>query len=298
MINRPCLNSPFYKRLLYTIISIFILSCSPGNKSEIRGPLFIIGGGSRPESMIREMIKVAGGDQSRIVIVPYASGVASETADYQIRQFIQAGAENTASVDPDSMFIDREENLRLLAEADGFFLSGGDQRRLTRLMLGTQALGIIQQKYSEGVMIAGTSAGAAVMSSLMITGDERKHSGDDSPFATIESENIVTTPGFGFLDGAVIDQHFIARKRHNRLMSLVAENPNLLGIGIDESTAIVVESDNSLRVFGQSQVLVYDARTASVSFNEAGLPSITGMTLTLLVHGNEYHSAKPLRLSN
>src|SRR5690606_3561987 len=98
----------------------------------------------------------------------------------------------------------------------------------------------------------GTSAGAAVMSTPMITGDERHPGGSrpDStePFMTIARDNIITSTGFGLIDGAILDQHFLRRKRHNRLVSAVLEHPKLLGVGIDESTALLVQPDGRWRV--------------------------------------------------
>jgi cyanophycinase len=108
------------------------------------------------------------------------------------------------------------------------------------------------------------------MSDPMITGDERRPGGarpvreGGDGFITIDRENIVTTPGLGLIDGAIVDQHFVRRRRHNRLVSLVLEQPARIGVGIDESTAIEVSPDGRWRVLGASVAVVYDARRATL----------------------------------
>src|SRR5215207_10024818 len=109
------------------------------------------------------------------------------------------------------------------------------------------------------------------MTTPMLTGDERRRGGDRYPSdsgdanLTIERGNVVTAEGFALLSGVIVDQHFLRRRRHNRLISLVLENRGLLGVGIDEGTALVVRPDGKWEVVGQSSVVVYDARTASVT---------------------------------
>jgi cyanophycinase len=169
------------------------------------------------------------------------------------------------------------------------FFSGGAQSRLTEVLLNTRLLGVIKNIYNSGGVIAGTSAGAAVMSQIMITGDEKKYGEDDRAFATIEKNNIVTTKGFGFIGTAVIDQHFIARKRHNRLISIVLENPHLIGIGIDESTAIIIDPNLNLSVIGDGQIIIYDAKgVKDISVDNNDLFSATGIVMHILRSGKSY----------
>jgi cyanophycinase len=117
---------------------------------------------------------------------------------------------------------------------------------------GTAVETAILEAYNKGATISGTSAGAAVMSKIMITGNQLKNKA--SSFSTIEEGNVETSRGLGFLTNVIIDQHFLIRSRHNRLLSLVIEH-NITGIGIDESTAILVKG-NDVEVIGESQVLV------------------------------------------
>jgi cyanophycinase len=146
--------------------------------------------------------------------------------------------------------------------------------------------------YQEGCVMAGTSAGAAVMSEIMITGEERRKAEEGHEFETLEAENIVTVEGLGFLKTVIIDQHFTTRKRHNRLISLVAEHPRLLGIGIDEETAVVVGPDDHFEVIGNRNVVVYDASKASVTITPAKAVSFRGMRMDVLVAGDRFDLEK------
>lgn len=114
----------------------------------------------------------------------------------------------------------------------------------------------------------------------MITGDEKRKVEEDHAFEKILTDNIVVTAGFGFIKTAIIDQHFVTRKRYNRLISLVAEHPELLGIGIDESTAVIVNPDETFEVVGEQNVVVYDATSAKIDI----LPSHTLSGFHIIMH--------------
>lgn len=131
---------------------------------------------------------------------------------------------------------------------------------------GTPMAAAIRARYVAGAVVGGTSAGAAVMSTPMITGDERAPGGarrdTTQNFITIARDDIVLTNGLGLLEGAIVDQHFLRRRRHSRLISVVLEHPSMLAIGIDESTALVVEPGKPWSIIGESAAIVYDARRA------------------------------------
>ena len=126
-------------------------------------------------------------------------------------------------------------------------------------------------RFAAGAVVGGTSAGAAVLSSPMITGDEEKPGGarpaEDSTdhWMTIARNDVITQQGFDFLRIAIVDQHFVRRRRHNRLLSLVLESSQKLGVGIDESTALRIGPDGIWRVLGASVAVIYDARHAVVT---------------------------------
>jgi cyanophycinase len=115
----------------------------------------------------------------------------------------------------------------------------------------------VTSAFERGAVIGGTSAGTACQSSLMITGD-----GD---FTVINSDNIELTEGFGLFEGVIVDQHHVARRRNNRLMSVVLEHPELLGVGVDEATAVWVRPDGTFEVLGEGWVVVYDASQAKIT---------------------------------
>jgi cyanophycinase len=140
---------------------------------------------------------------------------------------------------------------------DGIWFSGGDQRRITKALRETAVGAAVAGAFTRGAVIGGTSAGTACQSGLMITGD-----GD---FTVIGAENVELWDGLGFFEGVIVDQHFVARSRHNRLLSVVLEHPELLGVGVDEATAVWVKPDGTFEVLGDGWVIVYDAADASIT---------------------------------
>jgi cyanophycinase len=142
-------------------------------------------------------------------------------------------------------------------------------------------------------VIAGTSAGAAVMSAIMITGDER-HPGGVRPdtssggFMTIARGDIVVDSGFAFLRDAIIDQHFLRRKRHNRLIGVALELEPHLAAGIDESTALIVRPDGTWKIAGESAVTIYDARHATITPPSAATLGATDIRMHVLPAGAEF----------
>lgn len=226
-----------------------------------RGHLIIIGGGERPLTVMRRIVELAGGTASRVVVIPIASETPAEIGQLQAQEFSALGAGQASFILCRRDDADRPENLALIKQATCVFFSGGDQRKLTAALLGTQLLDQIRRVYGRGGVIAGTSAGAAVMSRIMITGDEHPipKTETETDRAGDPSRYIHTAPGFGFIERAIIDQHFLKRDRHYRLLSLVARHPELIGIGIDEATAIEVSPDDTFTTLGDSHVLVFDA---------------------------------------
>ncbi len=241
----------------------FLTACQTGPAEEqqpgtpAQGSLFIIGGGSRPEAMVQRMISEAGVDkEGYVVILPMSSSEPDSAIIWSGAQFLKQGLANVkgfnfpAGEAPNGVWVDSLRNARLI------YISGGDQNRFMTIVKDTPIMEAIFQAYENGAMIAGTSAGAAVMSEKMITGNELKYPDYQSTFRTIEAENIELAQGLGLINTAIIDQHFVWRSRHNRLLTAVIEHPALIGIGIDESTAILVKGD-SAEVVGISQVIVY-----------------------------------------
>ena len=222
------------------------------------GALFIIGGGSRPELMVQRMIDESGIDKEGYAVVLTMSGFDPDTSGfYGELQFRELGIENIASYDFGREDEFSEESQMILEEASLIYITGGSQSRFMNAVRNEPRIETsLRSAYENGALIAGTSAGAAVMSRIMITGDQVNYPEYTSTFYNLEKNNMVTAEGLGLIEGVIIDQHFVKRARNNRLLTAVIEFPDQTGIGIDESTAILVQNRQA-EVVGVSQVLVY-----------------------------------------
>jgi len=270
---------------LFTAILILLFTISA--KPQTKGHLVIVGG-VQTKDIITKFVELAGGENARIIIIPNAGSNPAYWSEVQVKEFAELGAK------ADYLLFSREtadedSNLKKMDWANAVFFLGGDQNNLTRDMLGTKLLNKVYDIYNNGGVVGGSSAGAAVMSEVMITGNELLNEDSSSSFISIQKGNIETSKGFGFIKNAIIDQHFLKRKRHNRLITLMCEHPQLLGIAIDESTAIVVNPDDTFEVIGRNQVLVYDPTEAkNVRVDKNGNLGITGMKMHLLINGDKF----------
>jgi cyanophycinase len=261
------------------------------------GHLFIVGGGARPPELMQRFVELAGGaGRARIAVLPMASGIPHEVGPEQAAELRALGAEAFV-LDLTREQAHADSVLRLIDGLTGVWFSGGDQSRLTAALGGTPTLRAIHARFRAGAVVGGTSAGAAVMSDSMITGEQflpgQDTAGfhDDAGYRRIARRWIHIVPGFGFLPGAVVDQHFVERERHNRLLSAVLERPSLLGAGIAESTALVVRPDGRWEVAGSGLVVVYDARRARITPDAAAQPGAADLRLHLLPAGSSFDPA-------
>lgn len=252
-----------------------------------KGKLFIIGGGSRPDNMVERLIKDSGLREGGYgIILPMSSEDPDSAVWYAQRQFFGKGVQNVYGVNfrkgqpHNTAKIDSVRNARLI------YISGGDQMRFMEVVKGTDIEKAIHDAYNKGSLVGGTSAGAAVMSRVMITGNELKHPEYSSTFRNIEADNIETRQGLGFIDNAIIDQHFVKRSRYNRLISAVIEFPGMKGIGIDEATAIFV-SGNTAEVVGDSQVIVFENPKRSKTVKNGKL-SAKGIVMNIYLAGETF----------
>jgi cyanophycinase len=179
-----------------------------------------------------------------------------------------------------------------LDSATGIWFAGGDQNRIMTSLRATPVAEAIRARYLGGAVVGGTSAGAAVMTTPMITGEERRPGGDrrdtTQSWMTIAAANVVTTEGLGLLEGAIVDQHFLRRRRHNRLISLVLEDPSRIGVGIDESTALVVDPSGWWTVVGESSVVIYDARAGAVTARNSPVLGARDVRVHVLPPGGRF----------
>ncbi len=207
--------------------------------------LLLVGGGSRPPEAMRAFSDLSGNEKSFLVIIPWASE--STEGAVNIRRELDlypAGKIEIAS--PNAAELKKQ-----LSKATGIFFTGGDQNKLMEVMKELKLKSTLQKMYKDGVVFAGTSAGTAIMSDKMINGE-----GD---LSVLNGKQIGLSEGLGLLPSSVVvDQHFIVRSRFNRLAGVVLD-VKVLGIGIDENNALLIQDGSVGKVFGPTQVLFFTA---------------------------------------
>ena len=271
------------KYLFFLVFLAFNFTFSQNSK----GKLFIIGCGSRPDFLVDRMIKEAGLKSGETVaIFPHASEEQDSSFYYAKQQFEKRNLKAL-----DCAFKKDEKlspsKLDSLKTAKLIYIGGGDQVRFMEIINSNpEVKNLLKSAYQNGKMIAGTSAGAAVMSEVMITGNQLKYKDYENTFDNIEIKNVETKQGLGFIKTAVIDQHFVVRSRYNRLLSLIIENPTYKGIGIDEGTAILVKN-GSAEVVGRAQVIVFKNPKQSKKLNGDKLGA-QGITLDIYLNGEKF----------
>lgn len=269
------------------LISVIALLMSTFCPAQSKGHLVIVGGVQTKE-IVAKFVELAGGENARIIVIPNAGSNPVYWSEVQVKEFNELGAKSDYLLFTKET-ADADSNLKKMDWANAVFFLGGDQSDLTRDMLGTRLLQKVFEIYYRGGVVGGSSAGAAVMSEVMITGNELLNKDSSSAFISIQKGNIETAKGFGFIKSAIIDQHFLKRKRHNRLITLMCEHPDLLGIAIDESTAIIVNPDETFEVLGNNQVLVYDpTESKNIRQDKRGNLGITDMKMHLLISGDKF----------
>ena len=254
------------------LISLFCFSCSV--LAAESGPLVIVGGGGTPLAVRQHFVKLAGGKAARIAVLPQASS-REDRGQSSVKMFSELGAK---------VFIDELKNPEAartqLKEATAIWFPGGSQAVLYEALEKSGLVKYIRDRHAQGLPIAGTSAGAAVMSAVMIPAMPKKPG--------LRASNTPTTPGLGLAPGLIIDQHFIARRRMNRLLSAVLDHPGYIGVGIGEATAIIVRGKR-FTVMGENSVIVIDPSAAKQTHPAKGkLQSATGLRLHVLKAGHEY----------
>jgi cyanophycinase len=214
------------------------------------GHLVVVGGGAIPDEVLARAVALAGGASASVAIFPQASELA-DTGKRSIEMWQKAGVARAVEVP----LADPAAAIRMVDEATLIWFPGGDQNRLMQALRNTGVPEAIRRSYRAGATVGGTSAGAAVMSGIMITGD--------ADLQSITSGATKTADGLGLWPEVIFDQHFLKRQRQNRLISLVLDHPSLVGVGIDEQTAVVV-TGSRFEIIGRSSVLVVDARKAKI----------------------------------
>jgi cyanophycinase len=253
----------------------------------VGGALLLIGGHENKDdepSILRALVKRIG--SGTLVVTTVASEVPDDLWATYVEAFRKLGLERVVHLPIGSREEARsEERARLLDGAAGVLFTGGDQLRITSRIGSTQIYQRIAEIFRDGGVIAGTSAGASAMSEMMLVRGEGKRSyriGAD----------LLMAPGLGLLKDVIVDQHFAERGRIGRLLGAVAQNPRLLGLGLDENTAIVVEQAKRFQVVGEGAAYVVDGRgVTSTNITEEQQDrtlSIFNVRLHLLSQGDEF----------
>jgi cyanophycinase len=220
------------------------------------GPVLVIGGAEDKVSdklILSRFAAYAGGEDAHVVVISTASSLGEEATDRYRELFAEIGIGHVEGLRPEEREeADDSESARLLADATGIFLTGGNQSRLTQVVAGTRLGDALANAHDRGVVLAGTSAGASAMASHMVAFGR--------PGATPKNRMVQLSAGLGILHGVAIDQHFEQRGRYGRLLALVAQSPSLLGIGIDEDTCGIFFADQTLHVIGKGAVTIVDGR--------------------------------------
>src|SRR4051812_10988501 len=211
-----------------------------------KGHLLVVGGGKIDDAVLKRALEMAGGPQAPIAILPQASEV-PDAGEKSADMWRALGATNITV----AAAVQQDATKASLRAATLIWMPGGQQTRLMKALQDADIPAILRERYQAGAVIGGTSAGAAVMSALMMTGE--------SDLQSITSQATKLSEGLGLWAEVIVDQHFLKRQRFNRLFSAVLDHPDKIGVGIDEGTAVIVGPEN-WEIVGASKVLVIDAR--------------------------------------
>lgn len=274
----------YFKIILIFVLFLFSTSIQAQNP---KGKLFIIGGGNRSDALMTQLISISDLEKKDFVVVlPMSSEEPDSAYIYFKEQFQKLTPHPIIMMNFDKNTANNKTLTDSLQKAKLIFISGGDQTRFMNVVHNTPIYTAIHKAYQNGSTIAGTSAGAAVMSKKMITGNQKLEKEYSGTFDNIRYDNLETTEGLGLITNAIIDQHFLKRSRYNRLISAMVEFPNLTGIGIDESTAIIVHN-NEIEVAGESEVIVLK-NPKGVQKTKNNLISIKGLDMSIYNAGQKF----------
>lgn len=274
----------YFKIILIFVLFLFSTSIQAQNP---KGKLFIIGGGNRSDALMTQLISISDLEKKDFVVVlPMSSEEPDSAYIYFKEQFQKLTPHPIIMMNFDKNTANNKTLTDSLQKAKLIFISGGDQTRFMNVVHNTPIYTAIHKAYQNGSTIAGTSAGAAVMSEKMITGNQKLEKEYSGTFDNIRYDNLETTEGLGLITNAIIDQHFLKRSRYNRLISAMVEFPNLTGIGIDESTSIIVHN-NEIEVAGESEVIVLK-NPKGVQKTKNNLISIKGLDMSIYNAGQKF----------
>ena len=231
----------------FTLLCAFVFALSAPSLAQQR--LVVVGGGKRPPEAMKRFVKWAGGNAANILVIPWATSEPESSFEYLRKDMSELGP-GSIVLAPIAPLTEEKKStfLAQLKSSTGVFFTGGDQVKTMEVLKDESLASALRDRYAAGVVFGGTSAGAAIMSTQMITGE-----GD---FTVIDGGKVQTVVGLGLLpDDVIVDQHFIKRQRQNRLFGLVLHSGRKYGIGIDEDTALLVIDNRFGEVVGARQVM-------------------------------------------
>lgn len=259
-----------------------------GAEEKLRGP-----------AILSRFVALAGGTDARICVIPTASKM-PDTGERYEEIFRELGVGDVFSLP----FAERSDGkradwLKRLEGANGVFITGGNQLRLSTLLGGTPVADMIRDRnQNHGVHVAGTSAGASIMAQHMIAyGDEG---------STPHADMVTLAPGLGLTEHAIIDQHFRQRNRIGRLLTAISYNPRLIGIGLDEDTAAFISPNRDLEVVGSGAITIVDPQDMEYSSMDSAKRSapvsLINIRLHVLIEGGQFNLytrvARPAQLDS
>ncbi len=272
------------KFLIVSTAMLLCLQCFCQNK----GSLFIIGGGHKSKELMQQLASTAQlTSNDYIAFLPMATEE-PDTSYYYIKEDFAVVCNNKVfNFNFTKNDVNKQAWLDSVQHAKLIYLGGGDQSRFMNIALHTPIQTAIQTAYKNGTTVAGTSAGAAMMAHYMITGNQLL--GDttyESTFPKLWNGNLEIMEGLSLIDSAIIDMHFVARSRYNRLLTAIAKYPTLPCIGIDEGTAIIVHNNN-IKVAGASQVIVF-SNPKNLSVTKKGYIKFEDVKMSIYTEGDEF----------
>lgn len=262
---------------------------SPANilPGQSRGYIVPIGGAEdklRDQAILARFAEICGGRRAHIAVIPTASQL-DDTGNRYRHLFRDLGLRDVDVLPfPNRQECNDESMLAVLDRVDGLFLTGGNQLRLSTILGGTMVARKIRARNAEGMHVAGTSAGAAFMPEHMIAGGETG--------STPRADMVQLAPGLGLTNRLIVDQHFRQRERLGRLLTALAYNPFVAGLGLDEDTAGFIAPDNTMEVVGSGGITVIDpselAESTIDSVDRDTPVSLVGLRMHILASGGIY----------
>jgi cyanophycinase len=272
----------------FQLIIILLLSFISIQAQSPKGKLFIIGGGNRSDKLMTNLLSISKLKvKDYIVVLPMSSEEPDSSYIFFNDQLKKLTPNRIVMLNFDKKTASNQKWIDSLQNAKLIFISGGDQTRFMDIVKDTPIKTAIHQAYKNGSTIAGTSAGAAVMCEHMITGNQKLDPVYSGTFDNIRHNNLETAEGLGLMTNVIIDQHFLKRSRYNRLLSAMVEFPSLIGIGIDEATAIIVQN-NTIEITGESEVIVIKNPKGIQKSDTNNLISIESLEMSIYNSGQKF----------